>query len=247
MALSAKGIVVLRYDKRTYSYAKEIRGLPPDEISPQLVIIDDALSAVEYLLNLDDVDKDNIFIVGHSLGGYLVPEIMKQSERVYGSILLSANAFPLHQLLLEQQRNVMEQDGDVSGVEQKTLQSIEKQISRIVSGEAEDSEMFMGVPVSYWRKLQKVGGPEAALEGEWPMLVVQGGKDQQVSVANFDEWEKKLKGRPNCTFKFYPDLNHLLQNGGGTMTLKEIGLPRQVNESVLQDVSEWIKQMSETY
>ena len=46
------------------------------------------------------------------------------------------------------------------------------------------------------------------------MLILQGGRDYQVTQADFEGWKKALAGHGNVTFKLYPSLNHLFMDVG---------------------------------
>ena len=52
-------------------------------------------------------------------------------------------------------------------------------------------------------------------------LILQGGRDYQVTPANFDDWKKGLNDSPNVTFKLYPQLNHLFVAGEGQSSPEE--------------------------
>ena len=74
--LASEGVAVLRYTKRTKQYAKEIQ-LMSEKITVKEETIDDVLRAVITLRNEDEVNinKDKIFVLGHSMGGMLIPRI----------------------------------------------------------------------------------------------------------------------------------------------------------------------------
>lgn len=65
--LSEKGIAVLRYDKRTLVYGKEMKN--DTGLSVKEETIDDAILASDFLQKDSRIDSNKIFIVGHSLGG----------------------------------------------------------------------------------------------------------------------------------------------------------------------------------
>src|SRR5213596_1729423 len=71
--LASRGIAVLRYDKRTKAYSAEYA--KKGSISIREEVIDDALAAIAFLRSQPRIDKERIFVIGHSLGAILVPEI----------------------------------------------------------------------------------------------------------------------------------------------------------------------------
>lgn len=75
--LASQGIAVLRYDKRTKVYAKKMQDLGLSAtITVREEVIDDALAAVALLPHcIQELNPQRIFVLGHSLGGYLLPRI----------------------------------------------------------------------------------------------------------------------------------------------------------------------------
>ena len=81
---------------------------------------------------------------------------------------------------------------------------------------------------------------ELAAKLEVPMLILQGERDYQVRMVDFEGWQKALAGRPNVTFKSYPALNHLFIAGAGPSTPAEYDQPGHVSEDVIADIAGWI-------
>ncbi|MGC8778519.1 MAG: alpha/beta hydrolase family protein, partial [Candidatus Caldatribacteriaceae bacterium] len=71
-----------------------------------------------------EIDGGNIFLLGHSLGGYLAPEIALRDGQLRGIILCAAPARPLHQLIPEQAEYLFSLDGHVDPEEAQKLESI---------------------------------------------------------------------------------------------------------------------------
>jgi len=74
-----------------------------------------------------------------------------------------------------------------------------------------------------------------------PMLILQGGRDYQVTMEDFRGWEEGLTGQDRVYFKFYPDLNHLFISGTGKSTSAEYKKPGNVAQVVIKDIAEWAK------
>jgi len=71
--------------------------------------------------------------------------------------------------------------------------------------------------------------------------VLQGGRDYQVTLKDFEGWRKALEGRPGTAFKVFPALNHLFIAGTGPSTGSEYGVPGHVDGEVLDTIATWIK------
>jgi hypothetical protein len=87
--LGSRGIAVLRYEKRTQQYANELASIA-DNLTVNEETVTDALSAVSLLRMVGGVDADRIFVLGHSLGGMLVPRIGKDNTQIAGFVLMAA-------------------------------------------------------------------------------------------------------------------------------------------------------------
>ncbi len=102
-------------------------------------------------------------------------------------------------------------------------------------------EDILGAPLSYWRHLRAYSPTETARRLKLPMLILQGERDYQVTMADFAGWKKALSGRPNVMLKTYPALNHLFMEGVGKSTPSEYSKPGHVARQVLDDIARWVK------
>ncbi|MEK1829787.1 alpha/beta fold hydrolase [Priestia megaterium] len=100
--LASQGIAVLRYNKRTYEHTAKMSGESKINVDDETT--DDAVLAVKAMVKQKGIDSRNIFILGHSQGGMMMPRILKQTQdkSVRGSILLAAPSRTLPELMLEQ-------------------------------------------------------------------------------------------------------------------------------------------------
>jgi fermentation-respiration switch protein FrsA (DUF1100 family) len=72
------------------------------------------------------------------------------------------------------------------------------------------------------------------------MLVLQGGRDYQVTRADFAGWQQALGDRKNVTLKLYDNLNHLFAAGQGMATPDEYGHPMHIAPEVIGDIATWV-------
>jgi fermentation-respiration switch protein FrsA (DUF1100 family) len=73
------------------------------------------------------------------------------------------------------------------------------------------------------------------------MLVLQGERDYQVTMADFAGWKKALAGRKGVVLKSYPKLNHLFMEGKGKAKPEEYGKEGHVAKEVVDDIAAWVK------
>ena len=71
--LAGKGIATLRYEKRTRAHSAQFAKLKNYTLNDE--VIDDAVLAVGFAANCNGIDSSRIFVLGHSLGGMLLPRI----------------------------------------------------------------------------------------------------------------------------------------------------------------------------
>ncbi len=80
----------------------------------------------------------------------------------------------------------------------------------------------------------------AAQDLKCPRLILQGGRDYQSTVANFEVRQKSLKGKPSVTCKLRPGLNHLFTSGEGKCTPADYEKPGHVAAEVVRDIAQWL-------
>ena len=88
--LSSRGIAVLRYEKRTKQYGAKMA----DTTTLEEEVLSDAIAAVRALRARPEVDPNRTFVVGHSLGALLAPEIAVRSGSAAGVVLLGPRDVP---------------------------------------------------------------------------------------------------------------------------------------------------------
>ena len=82
--------------------------------------------------------------------------------------------------------------------------------------------------------------PSAAASLKIPMLILQGERDFQVTMADFARWRAALGSRASVVFRSYPALNHLFIAGTGASLPAEYEVPGHVAEEVVTDIAAWI-------
>jgi alpha-beta hydrolase superfamily lysophospholipase len=73
------------------------------------------------------------------------------------------------------------------------------------------------------------------------MLILQGERDYQVTMVDFQNWKAALSTRSDVQFKSYPDLYHLFISGTGKSTPQEYQKPGSVAAVVIDDIAAWVK------
>lgn len=245
--LASRGIAVLRYEKRTRVYGPKLVADPKfASLTVKEEAIDDALEAVRLLRSEPAIDPKKMFILGHSLGGTLIPRIALGAEKlgVAGYIIMAGLTRPLPETYLRQMTYLFGLDGETSAEEKNQLEEIKSDVARINAlreSDAGKSERIIFAAPAYWLDLRGYYPPEVALKTDRPTLILQGSRDYQVTTEDFDNWEKALSGRASVVFKLYPRANHLFIEGRGLPTPNEYALVHgSVAESVVSDIAAFI-------
>jgi len=242
--LASRGIAVLCYDKRTYVYGVRL-GPAVDKITVNEETIDDALAAVSLLRNEKNIIPEKIFVLGHSLGGMLIPRIGIKDKNIAGFIVMAGAARPLEDVILEQLTYLFSLGDSTLVDSDKEIESIKAQVARVkdpnLSLSTPATDLPLGIPAAYWLDLRGYNPPEMAKKLSQPILILQGERDYQVSMEDFRLWKKALASRDNVKFKSYPNLNHLFMEGEGKSTPDDYQIEGHISEDVIDDIVNWIK------
>ena len=243
--LATKGIAVLRYEKRTKACADNLKVTGLAKFTVQEETIDDALSAVAQLRATDGLDPKRIFVLGHSLGGMVASRIGQADPQIAGLIILAGClSRPLEDVMVEQARYLLSLKAKSSAEENAWLAEFESaaaKVKKLTAADASSSTVLLGGPPAYWLDLRQ-HDPLAITKGlKQPLLILQGGRDYQVTPVGFERWKEALGAQANVTFKLYPKLNHLFITGEGKSSPAEYEQPGHIAEAVVVDVADWIR------
>jgi dipeptidyl aminopeptidase/acylaminoacyl peptidase len=225
--LASRGIAVLRYDKRTYQYGNKLG----DSISVDDEATRDAIAAVGALRARPEVDPKRLFVIGHSMGALLAPEIALRSAPVAGIVLLAPPGRAPWDMVLAQAQYL--------GTPKKDMADLEAKVSRLKAGTL-GSEKLLGAPQSYWKDLASKDGIGTAKKLQRPILILRGSRDYQVTEEDVEAWRRGLAGVPKVEALTIPDLNHLFIAGTGKPGPSEYGTPGHVDAGVIDKVAAFI-------
>jgi dienelactone hydrolase len=230
--LGSRGIVVLRYDKRSRVYGPRWASLPNRTANEETV--EDAVAAANVLRAQKEVDPKRIYVLGHDLGGYLAPRIAVEDEKLAGLIILAGHVRPLEDLIVEQ--------AVAAGTTGAKLDALKSQAARVKSLEPADADLppIMGMPPGYWLDLKGYNPAEDAKKLSLRMLILQGERDSQVPMKDFGIWKTTLGASKPVEAHSYPALNHLFVAGEGKSTEAEYRKPGHVAPEVVDEIAKWI-------
>jgi dienelactone hydrolase len=247
--LATKGVAVLRYEKRTRAHGAEMAA-HVDDITPKEETVDDAALAVRAMRADPAVDPKRVFVLGHSMGATFAPRVVPQAPEVAGLVLVAGSTRPFEDVILEQHRYVLGLRTDVPDDEKKrALAELEEQVKRAkdpkLTSATPSSELPLGINAKYWLDVRGYDAAAAAAATKKPALVIQGGRDFQVTRADFARYEKAFAGRKDATLTLVPTLNHALvaaPAGAAPLgTPEEYEEDANVDAGVVEAIARWVK------
>ena len=173
----------------------------------------------------------------------MAPRIGQADPNLAGLIILAGATRPLEDLMVEQTRYLLSLDGKPTEADQTKMDELlvdVAKVKKLTIADASSSLLLMHAPVRYWLDLRAYDPVATAGTLKQPLLILQGGRDYQVTEADFAGWKKGLGARLTVTFKLYPKLNHLFMVGEGKSTPAEYERPDHVAETVVTDIADWI-------
>jgi dienelactone hydrolase len=242
--LASIGIAVLRFDKVTYAHPGEVNQLPDftviDEYRPATV------AALHALRDQPAVDARRIFLLGHSLGGTVTPRIAATEPSLAGLVILAAGTEPLHWSAVRQVAYLASLNPRTAAAAQPVIDAMRQQATMVDSPELSTStpasSLPFGVPAAYWLDLRTYDPATTAAALPMPILVLQGGRDYQVTVdGDLQRWRTGLAHHSNVTIRVYPADNHMFFPGTGPSTPAEYDEPQHLDPAVVTDIGNWIR------
>lgn len=246
--LGSKGIAVLRYEKRTKQHAKN---LTVDDLKTFTIMdetVYDVGEAAKVLRADSRIERNRIFVLGHSLGGMVVPRIYELDKELSGFIAVSGSNEPLEDAILRQTEYVMHSADTRSPEVLNVINAMRSQaeaVKKLTKDDVNSAQVLIGAMPAYWLDLREHDPLVEIKNVERPIFFIQGGRDYQVTAdGDFARWKSAMESAgklSQCRFKLYPQLNHLMIAGTGKIMPSEymtnVG---HVDKEVVDDIADWV-------
>lgn len=177
----------------------------------------DALSAIR----LARRHSTRVYLLGHSLGAMLAPVIAERSEEPLAGIIMMAAPARDMDIVVRQQFDYLLPSGASPDFKEQQMENLRQRSPHY---------------------LQPQGQTAAARRLTLPMLILQGERDYQVTMEDYNLWQQVLKGKANVVYHSYPRLNHPFMEGDGKSTPMEYQMEGHVATYVIDDISSFIRQ-----
>ena len=243
--LRQHGIASLRYDKRTFAHARKMAkldGTVRDET------IEDAVAALELLKADPRIDRDNVFLLGHSMGAMLAPRIDAEGGNVKGLIMMAGTPRRMEEIVLRQLKQGQSAKPPLRWIIKHQYRKYERLFTGLyqMSDEEARKKKFAGsISLYYFKEMGRKTAGDYLLESRKPVLIMQGGRDFQVLVQDdFLAFQRILQGKDNVEYKLYPDLNHCFVPAIYDDILKaskDYRIERHIGSDVIGDIAAFIE------
>lgn len=227
------GFASLRYDKRG------VGGSGGSFVEAGMYdLVDDAVAAVQFLKQQPQIDPERIYILGHSEGAILAPQVFER-EPVKGLILLSGIAESLKATVDRQNEMVFEELGKMTGfkgflirllgVANKARKDSVKSFNKMMNSTT-DTIRLKGIKVNakWFREHYNYDVSASLPNVTCPTLVITGAKDIQVPPDHAEKIASLVTGP--AEWHVVPDLVHILRKTNSEPTM--LGLKKDYGQAV---------------
>lgn len=238
--LYKKGIASFRYDKR-------------GEITPELYdtdytiysdVVSDAINVVRHLKSMPKFKGYKIILVGHGLGGTLLPLLADTLKNdISGIVMMAANARPWEEVLFDQYKYFYSLNPSPEFKQQ--IERLEQKIAFLHSPGFNVNVSKDKLPfhiASFWNSLLKYNQIEQLNRIKIPVLILHAERDFRITEKDFTLWKEKSKNRTNISFRSYPLLNHYFMEWFDTRKSipEEYYIETHVPDYVMKDIGKWV-------
>jgi fermentation-respiration switch protein FrsA (DUF1100 family) len=170
--------------------------------------------------------------------------IVQQKPDIVGAVVMAGPTRPFEDVILDQYTYIFNLDGKITPDEQKQLDDLQKQVARVkqpdLSASTPAADLPLGLPAAYWLSIRDYHPEKLAATQQVPLFILQGERDYQVTLTDFQGWKDALSSRTNVTFKTYPKVNHIFREGEGMGTPDEYNSPGHMSQQVVEDIATWL-------
>ncbi|MCE5310676.1 MAG: hypothetical protein LLG20_23805, partial [Acidobacteriales bacterium] len=165
---------------------------------------------------------------------------------IRGFIMLAGSTRPMEDAIIQQMSYILSNEPSIPQAKKdETLNAMRAKVAAVkdpkLSAETSARDLPLAIPAEYWLDLRAYKPAEMAKQLKQPMLILQGERDYQVTMEDFNGWKTALGDRKNVVFKTYPKLNQLFIAGEGKSLPAEYMRPGRMDAGVIDDIAAWVK------
>jgi hypothetical protein len=172
----------------------------------------------------------------------MAPYIAQKYPKLHGMVLMAAGARPIDQISAEQVRFQLKHEGKSGAEIEEAMKKHEAGFA--VVRKAPATEMFNGISAGYMRDWLARDPAKLLRESTVPALVLQGGSDLQVSVADYNLLKAAIAGKSSSEAHLFPAMTHMFAPAPPNQTFDDIMKPAHVDPQVTTAIADWIKKLN---
>jgi len=242
------GIASLRFDKRGVGKSTG------DFLSAgHTDLVKDGLNCLRFLATCEFCDPDQIFVIGHSEGALIAPQLSQQFPKLAGIVLLCPFLEKPETLLLRQARELKEMTRQLSGFKSilpkifvacfDPIKGQRKAIYKIKNSKENIGRLgFTKQPFYWFRQFLELNPEEIFRNTHCPILAISGSKDFQCIPTDVHAIESVVSDK--CDSVIVENMSHLLRNEPNRASV--FNYAKQINQAIepkiLTLTHKWIEQ-----
>ena len=240
-ALAEAGFLAVRYDKRGYGQSGG-----RSESATLSDYAEDARSVFMWLRNRRDIDPNRIAILGHSDGAWVAMLAASRERRFAGVVSIAAPSATGSELVLEQQRYMLDQ---TKAPDRDAKIELQQRINTaVITGkgwEGLPDDVRRQADTPWFQSLLTFDPTRVIRNVRQPLLFVHGELDRQVPVEHVNrlsELARKEARSRSIEVVTVRGVNHLLVPATTGHTTEYASLPdRNVSKDVSNAVATWLE------
>jgi pimeloyl-ACP methyl ester carboxylesterase len=242
-ALADAGFIVTRYDKRGVGQSGGRL-----ESATLVDFAEDVRSVVKYLAKREDVDRRRIAVIGHSEGGAVAMIAASREKAITAVGLVATPGTTGAELILEQQRHVLERLKAPDADKQAKVELQKKIQQAVLTGkgwEEVPEDLRKQADTPWFQSVLAFDPAKVMKDVRQPVIVIQGSLDTQVPphhATKLGELANARKKAPKTDVVVIDGVNHLLVPATTGEVDEYAQLPdRKVSPKVVEKILDWLK------
>jgi pimeloyl-ACP methyl ester carboxylesterase len=240
--LASQNIAVFRFDKRTYTHKSTLASNPNLNIDDEYT--QDLKLAIAMLQQQPNINPKQIYVMGHSLGGHLLPYLAGKVNGVKGYIGLFANYSGLPDLMVYQADFLSKDLPENKKLPYQQLKQKALYARDRFGPNSPNDSLPDGLTTKYLLSLNQAA-PKNHLKSlrNKPFMFIQGEKDYQVPTSEMDKWQAALQfvKQSQTSFVLLKNINHLGTDEPGEMGPGNYEKPGNVSPLLIKEIEAFIK------
>jgi hypothetical protein len=242
-ALADAGFIVTRYDKR--GVGQSGGRLESATLSD---FADDVRAVVKYLSKREDVDRRRIAVIGHSEGGAVAMIAASREKAITAVGLVATPGTTGAELILEQQRHVLERLKTPDADKQAKVELQKKIQQAVLTGtgwEGVPDDLRKQADTPWFKSLLAFDPAKVMSDVRQPVIVIEGSLDTQVPPSHatrLGELANARKKAPKTDVVVVEGVNHLLvpATTGEVDEYPELK-DHKVSPKIVEKLLDWLK------